>query len=168
MNYMIANFTDGWLGPEDPQWLYFFVLWPAWFMLIWGAWNWVRDGQDERRIKRSLDWPEVQGNVIGSRIVWGHVEIRYEYWIFAERHEGVHKFSLTPVPAGGRGGTALRSAERLGKEGNSYIADFPIDGKVILRYNRAKPAESVLYCAGELKPVDPNETKIDVHLVTLE
>jgi hypothetical protein len=116
-----------------------------------------------------VDWPDAQGKVISSKIVWGHVEILYEYWPFAERHEGVHKISLKPVAAGGRGWEALKSARNFTDEADGYMADFPVGAKVIIRYNPSKPQDSVLYCAGEVCSHDSSETNVEPpHFITLE
>ncbi len=106
MTSLSSILLQGWLQPDDPGWLYFVPLWPLGFVLIWALWNMVRDTQDEKKVERSVNWPEVQGEVISSKMVWGHVEIRYEYWLFAEKYEGAYKISLHPVVPGGKAGQA--------------------------------------------------------------
>jgi len=168
MEHTVEILLQGWLGPEDPGWLYFVPLWPLGVFLLWALWNIARDSWDEKRMERGMEWPEVQGHVTASKMVWGHVEIRYEYWLFAKRYEGVHKISLKPVVMGGMGWESLRSAAALGNEGKGYMADFPMNAKVIVRYNKEKPEESVLFCAGEVGPPRANEPKVEAHFVTLD
>jgi len=168
MGRTVEILVQGWLGPEDPGWLYFVPLWPLGVFALWALWNIARDNWDEKRMERGIEWPEVQGRVTVSKMVWGHVEIRYEYWMFAKRYEGVQKIGLGPVAVGGKGGTSLRSAAALGNEAKGYMADFPVGAKVIVRYNKGKPEESVLYCAGEVGPPRSNEPKVEANFVTLD
>ncbi len=128
----------------------------------------VRDSGDEKKMESSVNWPEVQGEVISSKMVWGHVEVRYEYWLFAERYEAAYKISLHPVVPGGKGWSSLRSAAKLGAEGSEYMAQYPVAEKVVVRYNHSKPGESVLYCKGEVGPGSSDGPKVEAHFVTLE
>jgi hypothetical protein len=57
----------------------------------------VRDSLDEKRVQRSTNWPETQGIVVNSQVVWAHVEVRYEYWISSESYKETYELSLRPV-----------------------------------------------------------------------
>ena len=168
MNCAASMLMQGWLNPEDPGWLYFVPLWPLGIFAIWALWNMLRDSRDEKSMKRSLQWPEAQGRIISSKMVWGHVEIAYEYWVFAERFQGLYKINLRPVIPGGTAMDSLRAAKQLGVEGKENMAQYPAGTKVIVKYNREKKEESVLYCKGEVGPPDTEGPKVEAHFVTLE
>lgn len=155
---------------ELPVWWWFVMpLWPVWVVGLWAMWKMFRDGRDAKTMERATNWPEVQGVILSNNVGWAHVAVRYEYWLFAERHEGLYKINLTPVPVGAGAGTgAARSARALGDEAKRYQADFPVGAKVIVRYNRSNPQDSVLFCIGEIKPASPNDPKIEPHFTTLE
>lgn len=138
-----------------------------WVYLFWALWIRDTENQDGKRIERSVNWPEAQGRIVGSRVVWSHVEIKYEYWVFAERYEAVYNISLGPALISGVGLTGAMEARRLNREAKRNMRDFPVGSKVIVRYNRSNPRESVLYCKGEVQP--PAEgPKIEPHFLTLK
>lgn len=138
-----------------------------WAYLLWALWIRSDESEGEKRLERSVNWPEAQGRVLGSRLVWSHVEIMYEYWVFAERYESVYKIRLGPVLISSVGLTGVMEARRLNREAKRNMADFPVGSKVIVRYNRSNPFESVLYCKGEVRP--PAEgPKIEPHFLTLK
>jgi hypothetical protein len=91
-------------------WIYLIPFWPFAFFGIWAFWNAMRENRDARSIERSLGWPETQGRVVGGSVVWGHVEIKYEYSVSGRRHEGTysegfrHKRPAVTPPAGQHSG----------------------------------------------------------------
>ncbi len=132
---------------NDPAIFYVFAaLWPVIFAGIWAIWNMVRDSRDERLVERSLAWPEAQGKVVTSKVVWSHVEVRYEYSISSGRYQGRFKINL-PVGAPDRYG---QTAARMNGEALQDMADFPPGANVIVRYDPQKLEQSVLYCRGEI------------------
>jgi hypothetical protein len=148
---------------KDPLWLYLLPLWPIGFYGIWAFWNAMRGSREEKAAERSLDWPETQGRVVRSKIVWGHVEIVYEYWISGVSQEGRYKINLPPQFPGGK------APQALGTAGKVEIAEYPVGAKVVVRYNPANPQESVLYRKGEVSPNtgDAKQEK-PPHFVTIE
>jgi hypothetical protein len=167
MEYTAIVLMKGQINPGDPGWMYILPLWPLEVLLFWAIWKMARDSKDEKEVERSLTWPEVQGKVISSKTVWAHVEIAYEYWVLAQRYEGVHKIALRPVAVGGTGTASARSAEALTTEAKGYMADFPVGAKIIVRYNGSNPQESVLYCSGEVKPPGDG-APVEPHFMTTE
>jgi [ribosomal protein S5]-alanine N-acetyltransferase len=167
MNYVAFIQIRGQINPAYPGWIYMLPLWPLGVLLLWTIWKITRDSKDEKEVERSLTWPEVQGTVISGKTVWAHVEITYEYWVLAQRYEAVHKIALRPVAVGGTGITSARSAEALTTEAKGYLADFPVGAKIIVRYNRSNPQESVLYCSGKVKPPGEEPT-VEPHFMTME
>jgi hypothetical protein len=130
----------------DSHAIYLIALWPIAFVVIWGIWNMVRDSLDGKRVLRAKDWPEAQGVVASSRVVWAHVEVIYEYWIASGSYKGRYKLSLQPVVPD----HYARGAARTNAEAGEDLAEYPPGTKVIVRYNPQRPQESVLYCKGSL------------------
>jgi|SRR6266851_930014 len=152
-----------------PGWVYLVALWPLGFYAIWAFWNALRDSGDEKLIERSLGWPEKQGRVVSSKIVWGHVEVVYEYWVSGESYEGRHKINLPPQVVGGKALESMRAAQKLMTAANEDIAEYPVGEKIVVRYNPVSPAESVLYRKGEVSPHTTDEVESEPpHFVTLE
>ncbi len=129
-------------------------LWPLAFVGIWAIWNIARDSRDEKLVERSLGWPEAQGIVVASRVVWAHVEVTHEYLVGSVRYKGSYKLNL-PVGAPDR---YARTAIRMNNEAKADLADYPPDAKVIIRYNPKNPKESVLYCRGEINKDKTSES----------
>lgn len=138
-------------------------LWPILFVVIWAIWNAERDSRDEKLMERSLTWPEVQGIVVSSKVVWAHVEVKYEYSISDGRYTGKYKINLPPGPPD----RYARTATRVNAEAGQDIAEFPRDAKVIIRYNPQRPNQSVLYCKGEIDRNSTNRVVIPPKLFTL-
>jgi uncharacterized protein DUF3592 len=126
--------------------VYLVPLWTLLFVGIWAIWNMVRDSRDEKLLEHSLAWPETQGRVMSSRVVWAHVEVKYEYSISSGRYTGKYKMNLPPGPPDRRG----RTGTRMMAEARQDIADFPPGANVVIRYNPQQPQKSVLYCKGEV------------------
>jgi hypothetical protein len=126
--------------------LVYLTLWPLVLVGIWAIWNMVRDSRNEKLMERSLAWPEAQGRVVSSKVVWAHVEVTYEYSISGGHYIGKYKMNLPPGPPDNFGRTATRMME----EARQDIADFPAGAEVIIRYNPEQPEQSVLYCRGEI------------------
>src|SRR5207245_2234852 len=101
--------------------------------------------RDEKLMERSLGWPEAQGFVVASTVVWAHVEVRYEYLIKDGRYSGKYKMNLPVGPPD----HYARTATRMNNDAKADLADYPPDAPVIIRYNPKNPKESVLYCRGE-------------------
>jgi hypothetical protein len=131
---------------SEPLTVYLIPLWPLLFVIVWAIWNMTRDSRDEKLIERSIDWPEAQGTVVSSRVVWAHVEVMYEYSISSGRFTGKYKMNLPPGPPDKFG----RTATRMNEEARVDIADFPPGTNVIIRYNPQQPSQSVLYCTGQI------------------
>jgi|ERR1700688_970164 hypothetical protein len=131
---------------NTPNFVYLIPLWPLAFVGVWAIWNMRRDSRNEKLVERSLAWPEVQGRVVSSKVVWAHVEVKYEYSISSGRYMGKYKINLA-VGAPDRFG---QTATRVSKEAKQNIAEFPSGVDVIIRYNPQQPGESVLYCKGEM------------------
>ena len=55
--------------------VYLISLWPLVFVGTWAIWNIMGDSRNEKPVERSLDWPEAQGRVVSSKVVWAHVEV---------------------------------------------------------------------------------------------
>jgi hypothetical protein len=140
-------FTPRMIGAAE--WIYFLPFWPFAFFGIWAFWNAMRENRDAKSIERSLHWPETQGRVMGGSVVWGHVEIKYEYNVSGRRHEGTYSEGLPPQAPGGN--AARGAAFRLSKAADRYLAQYPAGSNVVIRYNPAKPEESVLYCKGDVQ-----------------
>ena len=104
--------------------VYWVPLWPIISTIIWAVWNSVRDSRDEKLVERSLAWPEVQGKVVSSKVVWAHVEVIYEYSISSGCYRGKYKMNLPPGPPDQWG----RTAKRMNDESKQNIADFPTGG----------------------------------------
>jgi Protein of unknown function (DUF3592) len=128
-------------APDLPGWVYLVASWPICFYGIWVLWNAVRDRSDRKSVERSLAWPEEQGYVVSSKIVWGHVEVDYKYWVSGEDHEGKRKFNLPPA---GVGGVITIAARLFMNAANQHMDEYPAGAKVVVRYNPAKPEDSVL------------------------
>jgi hypothetical protein len=131
-----------------PRFLYVLPLWPLLFMAIWAIWNMARDSRDAKLVQRSLAWPEAQGKVLTSKIVWAHVAVSYEYSISSGRYTGTYQRNL-PVVAPDKYG---QGAAAVNSEARQDLAEFPPGANVIIRYNPERPGESVLYCKGEIQP----------------
>ena len=131
---------------SEPLILYLIPLWPLVFVGVWAIWNMARDSRDEKLIERSIDWPEADGRVITSRVVWAHVEVRYEYSISSGRFTGKYKMNLPPGAPDRYG----RTATRMNEEAKGDIGDFPPGANDVIRYNPQQPSQSVLYCSGQI------------------
>jgi|SRR5580658_1624002 hypothetical protein len=135
---------------DTPGWIYFLPFWPFGFFGIWVFWNAMRENRDAKSIERSLGWPETQGRVVGGSVVWGHVEVRYEYKAGGQWREGTYTEGLPPQAPSGSGGAL--AARRVKYAAERYLAKYPVAANVIVRYNPENPEESVLYCKGEVHP----------------
>ena len=131
-------------------------LWPILFTVIWAIWNATRDSRDEKLVERSLAWPEAQGIVVSSRVVWAHVEVKYEYVVSSGRYTGKYKMNLPPSPPD----KYARTVTRANAEAKLDIAEYPPDSKVIVRYNPQRPSQSVLYCKGEVDRNSANQAVV--------
>ena len=131
---------------SNPDFVYLLPLWTLLFVGIWAIWNVVRDSRDEKLVERSLAWPEAQGKVMSSRVVWAHVEVKYDYSIASGRYEGKYKMNLPPGPPDRFG----RTGTRMKAEAQQDIGDFPPGTNVVIRYNPQQPQQSVFYRKGEI------------------
>src|SRR5579864_464625 len=139
--------------PVNPY-IFLVCLWPFGFYLLWAIWNSFRDSRDEKMVLQSLDWPEVDGRVTSSKTVWAHIEINYEYSVHGARYQGKYKMNLTPVMPD----KTSRGATQLGNEARRDLSEFPSGQKLVIRYNPARPEESVFFCSGK---TDPCDTQLD-------
>jgi Protein of unknown function (DUF3592) len=131
-------------NPVNPY-IYLICLWPFGFVLTWAIWNSFRDSRDEKLILRSLGWPEMNGEVTSSKAIWAHVEVCYQYSVRGTSYTGKYKMNLTPVVPDRTG----RGAAQTGSEVWRDLREFQCGQKVVIRYNPARPEESVFYCSGE-------------------
>jgi hypothetical protein len=133
------------LDNDSPYWP-LLGLWPIGFVVIWAIWNTVRQDRDVALVEKSLNWPEVQGTVTSCKVKWVHVEVGYEYVAEGKYRKGVYKSSLSPaIPD-----HFARGAAQMTAESKQDIAEFPTGTKIIIRYNPAKPGQSVFYCRGNV------------------
>jgi Protein of unknown function (DUF3592) len=136
--------------------VYLIPFWPILFVAVWAVWNTLRDSREQRLIGRSLNWPETQGQVRQTKVVWAHVEVSYEYRVAARTYVGTYKISLSPVvPDRGAQG-----ARKLDAEAKQDISEFPEGLRIIIRYNPKRPEESVFYCRGEIGQDRQNEISL--------
>jgi hypothetical protein len=84
-------------------------------------------------------WAEVNGRVTNSEVIWGYVEISYEYEIAGRRFQSKHEISLAMVPFRG-----LAAARRFNDAAKSVIADYPPGQILALKYNPMNERQSVL------------------------
>jgi len=127
---------------SDSPVIYLIVLWPLLFAAIWAIWNMMRDSRKEKKALRSTDWPEVQGKVQSSKIVWGHYEVTYEYAVNTKSYSGSYEINLSPaVPD-----RFARGATKMLAEAKQDLADFPVGSSVIVKFNPMDPQQSVLLC----------------------
>lgn len=124
-----------------PYWLFIVGAWPIWFVIVWAIWNSRRTERDAKLVERSLAWPEAQGIVITSKVVWAHVEVAYEYHALGATYTGKYEMGLEPVAPGGLSGMGAYN-----REARQGLNQYPSGVSLIIRYNPLNPSESVLYC----------------------
>jgi hypothetical protein len=135
-------------------------------VLIWAVWNMARCGQDEKKVESSALGPRVQGKVIRTKRAR-----RDSLRALALRGKvsGHIPNQLAPRSSRRERHGKLEECSEVGAEGREDINQYPIGAKVIIRYNRSKPKESVLYCMGEVGPHDSSGSNVEPpHSVTLE
>ena len=133
--------------------IYLFALWPLFFVVIWAIWNMMRDTRQEKVALRSTDWPEVQGKVQSSKIVWGHYEVTYEYAVNGKSYSGRYEINLSPaVPD-----RFARGATKMIAEAKQDLADFPVGSNVTIKFNPQDPQQSILLCRDETADTKPYE-----------
>lgn len=148
----------------ESHWFHWYMLlpfWPIYFVVIWAVWNSLREDKDQKKLLRSLEWPEIEGRVTGNEVVWAHVRVTYEYSVAAISYKSRYDINLNPV-APDRNGAGAR---RLNAEAQDALTDFPIGTRVVVRYNPSHPEESVLYCSAE--PIPPEKNGSPVNSPTL-
>ena len=130
------------------------IICPVGLLVIWLIINARRDSRDADLVVRSLDWPRVHGTVIRSEVVWGHVDVVYEYLVEGKCHVGRYEISMTPRPADRYG----RSATAFSEEAHDAMEDYPVGSTLVVRYNPNQPQESVLYYReSEITPYEEDE-----------
>jgi len=133
---------------------YLFALWPILFAVIWAIWNVMRDSRQEKEALRSTEWPEVQGKIKSSKIVWGHYEVKYEYLVEGKSYSGTHEINLSPaVPD-----RFARGAARMIAEAKEDLTDFPVGSNVIIKFNPQEPQQSILLCRDKTADTKPEES----------
>lgn len=128
-------------GAPIPYWILLVGAWPIWFVIVWAIWNSLLGRRDTELVEKSLAWPETQGTVTASKVVWGHVEVAYQYHVSGTTNNGKYEISLSPVAPGSLVGSA-----EFGREAREDIELYPPGAFLIIRYNPENPTESVLYC----------------------
>lgn len=127
---------------SDSPAIYLFALWPIFFVVTWAIWNMMRDSRQEKVALRSTDWPEVQGKVQSSKIVWGHYAVTYEYAVNGKLHSGSYEINLSPTAPD----RFARGATKMLAEAKQDLADFPVGSNVIIKFNPQDPQQSILLC----------------------
>jgi hypothetical protein len=127
---------------ETSLWLFLICLWPIGFVILWAIWNNLRDSGDEKRVEKSLNWPETQVIVLSTEVEWAHVQVNYEYLVAGTKYQGKYEISLSPVAPDQYG----RGVARLNAEVKQEMDDYPPGCGVVIRYNPTDPSESVLFC----------------------
>ncbi len=123
-------------------WLILAARWPIGFVVVWAIWNLLRDGSDEKEVVKNLAWPETQGTVTATEVMWAHVEVAYKYSVASTEYTGKFEISLPPqVPD--RNGLG---AARLNASAHLEMADYPPGSGLVIRYNPNNHSESVLFC----------------------
>lgn len=113
----------------------------------------MRDSRQEKTALRSTDWPEVQGKVQSSKILWGHYEVTYEYVVNGKSHSGSYEINLSPaVPD-----RFARGARKMLEEAKQDLADFPVGSNVIIKFNPQDPQQSILLCRDTAADAKPHE-----------
>ena len=74
------------------------------------------------------------------------MEVSYEYVAAAEYRKGVNKISLSLVVPDRKS----RGAAQMVAQSRQDMAEFPTGTEIIIRYNPAKPGQSVSYCRGHV------------------
>jgi hypothetical protein len=133
-------------------WIFLICLWPVVFLAVWAVWNVARNGREERKSLRAVDWPKVRGTVVESRGAWAHVEVVYEYVADGKTWRGVYKMNLTPVVPD----RSAQGAASLNRQSREDIEQYPAGSHVLVQYDPKKPADSILYCSDE--PVKTGST----------
>ena len=159
---LTGQLYDSGIGPEwelrmtgQNHWFHWYMLipfWPIYSVLVWAVWNSLRETKDQKKLLTSLQWPETQGRVTGNEVVWAHVRVTYEYSVAGITYCGRYDISLAPVVPG-RSVTAVKT---LNAEAQDALTKFPIGTRVVVRYNPARPEESVLYCSAGPIPAQNN------------
>jgi hypothetical protein len=137
---MVSAATN-WLmeGAPFPYWI-LFGLWPIALVIVWAVLNMARAGRDEKEVQRSLAWPQTEGLVISSRVVWAHVEVDYGYCVGGLNYTGKFELSLAPQTP------ELLGAHDFNNEAKQYTTEYAPSTRLVIRYNPLNPQESVLYC----------------------
>jgi hypothetical protein len=116
--------------PDHPY-LFLVCLWPIALYLLWAIWNSICRDRNKHELLRTQYWPEGKGKVVSAQAAgWAHVEITYKYCVGDRSYTGKHKINLSPVMVD----KTVRPARELDKEARQYIADYPPDANVALRY----------------------------------
>jgi hypothetical protein len=149
---------------DSPAWIWLLPFWPLGFLVAWGLLKTAIETREEKRITRSVAWPEVQGKITRVDLVWAHIAIQYEYKALGKWLEGTYRVHLGPfVPSGWH----VAAAAGINRGLAGYSKEYAVGSKIIVRYNPANPAESVLYCKGEPKTATEGP-KIEPHFLTLK
>jgi hypothetical protein len=135
---------------QDSPILYFIPFWGLFFVAFWAVWNILRDGRKEKEDLRAADWPEVQGRVLSSEVVWGHFEVKYEYIANGQYRQGTHVLNLPPAVPDHCGQGAARNIAEAAQDKR----DFPPGALLIVKYNPQRPEQSILLCRSKITPHD--------------
>jgi hypothetical protein len=135
--------------------IFLICLWPLALLLVWAIWNARRDKKEEKLAERSQNWPKTGGKIVSSQVVWGYVEVKYEYLMDGKMFTGILDLNLPPaLPSRG----SNRTLERFNDEAKQNLRDYPVGAKIAVQYNPQRPEESYLsYVDGETieKPSTP-------------
>jgi hypothetical protein len=136
-------------GAQHPYSVYLICLWPLALLIAWAISNAIRDTKNERATLKSLNWPETRGHVVSSKVVWGHVSVSYNYTVETREYAGRYKMNLPPRIPNKDGGD---NGREFLAEAKQAVNDYPVGSKLLIRYNPARPQESVIYCSDEDLP----------------
>ena len=130
--------------PEFP-FVIVILFWGSFFG-IWLLGNALRENHDERLLLKSISWPQTQGSVTSSRIVWAHLEVAYEFPANGQRFTGSYTVGMpATLPTFIGMGVIARATK-------NFLGDYPVGTKLLVRYNPLDPTESVLYSRDPASP----------------
>ena len=84
-------------------------------------------------------WQRAMGSITGSRLVWNHIEISYEFLAMGKPQQGKHEVRLSPVNP-----DDLYPEVARRHEVNALLNRYARGTAVAVRYDPANPEQSIL------------------------